>query len=101
MKQVFSLGTALLAMGLLVSCTAASNYYEHLKHTSSLRYFVSDEEKLARYQKACKSIGITEESQQWESCLLSAKSIDEEAAARRSATSTARARACSMDPANC
>jgi hypothetical protein len=86
---------------LLSSCNAANNYYENMKHTSSLRYFVSDEEKLARYQKTCRSIGVTEESDNWEACLITAKQTDESTAAARAATQRAKVQACTMNPANC
>jgi hypothetical protein len=112
MSRTVSIFKIVLLTSFLMSCTAASNYYENLKHTSSLRYFVSEEEKLARYQDTCRSIGITEESEQWEGCLIQAKTIDDNAAAQRGAVNrasaqqrhqanTARAMACGASPANC
>ncbi len=82
---------ALVSIIILSSCTAASNYYENLKHTSSLRHFVSDEEKLERYKSVCRSLSITEKSDNWENCLLEAKKIDENAASERGAANRAAA----------
>ena len=112
MSQVFLLSIALIFVAALASCTAMNNYYENVKHTSSLRHFVSEEEKLARYQKTCRSIGITEESEQWEYCLIQAKTIDANAAAQRGAANraaaqqrhqaaAAKAMACGANPAKC
>jgi hypothetical protein len=96
MKSAIFFGVLLLS-----SCNAANNYYENMKHTSSLRYFVSDEEKLARYQKTCRSIGVTEESDNWDACLITAKQTDESTAAARAASQRAKVQACTMNPANC
>lgn len=112
MSQVFLLSIVLIFVMSLTSCTAVNNYYDELKHTSSLRYFVSEEEKLARYQEVCKQIGLTEESEAWEDCLVQARTIDANQAAQRSAANraaaqqrhqaaTAKAMACGANPANC
>ena len=34
----------------LMGCAVTDAYWEELKHTSSLRYFISDESKLERYK---------------------------------------------------
>jgi len=98
----------IISVFLLSSCNAANNYYENLKHTSSLRYLVSDEEKLERYQYTCNKLGLTQESDNWERCLISAKEMDEAAASQRRSSSSEfhkrhaeKARACGMNPANC
>lgn len=94
-------GVILLVATILGGCTATNNYWENLKHTSSMRYFVSDEAKLERYTAACKKLGIEPDTDGWERCLLAAKKSDEDSANARSSAVHDRTRACSMDYRNC
>ena len=114
MKLLFTLRKFVLLSSLMVlsSCTAVNNYYENVKHTSSLSMFLSEEEKLERYQAICKGLGLTEESESWETCLIETMKTHEAAAARssranrdaameRHRAASAKASACGLNPANC
>ena len=74
----------LSSLMVLSSCAAVNNYYENVKHTSSVRMFLSEEEKLERYQAICKGLGLTEESESWEICLIETMKTHVAAAARSS-----------------
>ena len=69
------------------SCTAVQNIAEDYKYTSSLRYFVSDEDKQARYAEICSEIGLTTEDESWIPCLMRARELDEQRANARTAAS--------------
>jgi len=88
-KLLWNLSLIFFIVLSLQGCNAVGNYTEHMKHTSSLRFFVSEEAKLERWTNSCKSIGVTEESENWETCLMQAKQLDEQAASARSAAARA------------
>ena len=67
----------------LMGCAVTDAYWEELKHTSSLRYFISDESKLERYKEKCETLGFKPEDSNWEECLLSVAEIDSRAASAR------------------
>jgi len=101
----------LSSLMVLSSCAAVNNYYENVKHTN-FRMFLSEEEKLERYQAICKGLGLTEESESWEICLIETMKTHVAAAARssranrdaameRHRAASARSAACGLNPANC
>jgi len=69
----------------LPGCTAVKNIAEDYKYTSSLRHFVSDESKQARYQELCTEVGLTPEGEGWANCLIKARELDLQRASARSA----------------
>lgn len=76
----------------LAGCTAVQNIAEDYKYTSALRYFVSDEDKQARYEKICSDIGLKAEDENWIPCLMKARELDEARAnARTSSSNSSRA----------
>ena len=90
MKKVILIISAALT---ITGCTAVQNIAEDYKYTSSLRYFVSDEDKQAYYEEICTEIGLTSEHENWLSCLMRAREIVEaranaRASARKNNTST-------------
>ena len=92
-----NLALAVLALVLASGCTAVQNIAEDYKYTSSLRYFVSEEDKKARYEKICTDIGLTSDDDNWVSCLMRARALDEERATARTADSVQRHRDCAFN----
>jgi hypothetical protein len=102
MSKVFAkLTSTTLCLFLLSSCAVTDAYWDNLKHTSSLRHFVSDEAKLERYAEKCRAIGFTSNGERWQECLLTAAEMDSRDAAARAASSSARSAACGSSYSNC
>ena len=82
-------------------CTAAKNIAEDYKYTSSLRYFVSDEDKQAYYEEICSEIGLTSEHENWLSCLMRAREMVDAWANSRTAASKNNTRTATQLPQHC